>query len=60
MFFRGRQDEDRMGRRFFQGFQESIKSLGGQHMDLVDDIYTVFPYLGRYPDLIGQVPDVVH
>ena len=55
----GRQDENRMCRRFLQRFQESIERRLGQHVDLVDDVYAVFSHLRRNLHLVHQRLDVL-
>lgn len=60
MLFGGSQYENSMSWRFFECFQECIKRRRRQHVNLVDDVDAVLPYLWRYPDLIGQIPDIVN
>ena len=45
--FGRRQDEDDMGRRFFQGLQQGIESFGRQHVHFIDDINFLMPF-GRH------------
>ena len=43
-----------MCRRFFKSFQECVERRLRQHVDLVDDVDTVFPHLGRDTDLVHE------
>ena len=60
MFLRSCKNEDGIGRRFFQCFQEGIESLGRQHMNLIDDIHLVFTHLRRDSYLVDQMTDILH
>ena len=60
VFFGGGQDEDGMGRRFFEGLEERIEGLLREHMHLIDDIDAVAADLRRDPHLVGQGADIVH
>ena len=57
---RGRQNENHIGRRLLQGFQQRIKGSYGEHMHLVDDVNLIFPLRRRVGYLIHNFPDVVH
>ena len=50
---RRRQDEDDMGRRFFQGLQKGIESFCRQHMDFIDDVNLLMAFsrheFNRFP-----------
>ena len=60
VLFGGRQDENGVCRRFLQGLQERIEGGLGQHVHFIDDVYAVFPHLGRDAHLIDQSLDVVY
>ena len=57
---RGRQQELHVGRRLFQGLQQSIEAVGGQHMHLVDQVHLVTRPGGRILDVFQQLPGVLH
>ena len=57
---RGGQDEHQVLRRLLDGFQQGVEGLGGQHVDLVDDIDPLFQHRGGVYRLAEQLPDVVH
>ena len=49
-----------MRRRFFQGLEESVGSLAGQHVGFVDDV-DLAPVLCRLEvDLVAYFPDLLH
>ena len=60
MFLGGGEDEDHVGRWLFQRLEESIESLCGEHVHLVDDKHFVFADLRRYTCLLHQRLDVLH
>src|SRR5690606_38486671 len=60
VFFRGGQNEDRVGRGFFQRFQKRVEGALGEHVHLVNDVNFVFARLRRVADLLHQAADVVH
>jgi hypothetical protein len=47
-------------RRFFEHLQESVERLGGEHMDLVDDVDLHPPLRGREVHPVPEVPDLVY
>ena len=58
-FGRG-QNKHQMGRRLLQNLQQSIEGRGGEHVDLVHDIDSLF-YVGRGVDgLIPQGPNLIY
>ena len=57
---RGRQNENHVRGRFFQGFQQRIERSYGEHMHLVDDVNLIFSLCRRVGHLIHNFPDVVH
>ena len=57
---RGGQDEHQVLRRLLNGFQQGVEGLGGQHVDLVDDVDPLFQHRGGVYRLAEQLPDVVH
>ena len=57
---RRRQDEDHVGGRFFQRFQQRIEGCRGEHVHLVDDIYLILARAGGVGGLVAQVADVIH
>ena len=59
VLFCGGEDEDCMCRRLFESLQESVERSLRQHVDLVDDIDTVFPDLRRNPHLVHEGLDIV-
>ena len=60
VFFRSGKDENRMGRRLFQGFQKCIECIGTEHVHLINDVYFVFACLWSKADLFNQVTDVIN
>ena len=60
MLLGGGQNEDGMMRRLLQRFQESIEGRLRKHVNLVDDIYLIFPDLRRDAYLVYQGTDVLH
>lgn len=54
------QDEDRIRRGFFQGFQEGVKSRRAEHVYFIDDIHFIFACLGGESYLFHQGPDIVN
>jgi hypothetical protein len=57
---RGSQNKDDIGRRLFNGFQQSVEGSRGKHMHLVDDIHLVFPFGRRIPYLVHDLPDIIN
>ena len=53
------QHEDDVGRRLFEGLQEGVEGLLGEHVDLVDDVHLVAAVDRRVADLVAQLADVV-
>ena len=49
-----------MGRRFLEGFEEGVEGLGGEHVNLVDDVDAVAPHLRWDLDLLQQGADIVY
>ena len=56
----GREDENRVCGRLFEGLEEGVEGLGGEHVHLVDYIHAVLSDLGRNLHLVHQGLDVVH
>ena len=54
------EDEDDVGGRLFQRFQQGVEGRCGQHVYLVDDVYLIMTGTGSVGCLITQVADVVH
>src|SRR5690606_2484731 len=46
--------------RFFQCLQKSVKSCGGKHMHLINNINLVFSNLRRDSNLINQIANIVN
>ncbi len=53
------EDENRVLRRFLEGFQESVEGRLRKHVDLVDDVDAVFADLRRDTDLVHEGLDVL-
>ena len=60
MQFRGREDEFDMLRRLFQGLEQSVKSLGREHMDFVDDVNFKTALRGLEFHIFPQVPYLIN
>ena len=60
MNLRGSQNENDVGRRFFQGFQQRVKSRYRQHVNLVDDINPVLGRGRREVGFLNQSADAVY
>ena len=54
------QDEDHVRRRLFQGFQQRVESLGGQHMNFIDDKHLVAVPRRPVSDALPQFPNLVN
>lgn len=59
MLFGGGQDEFGVSRGLFESFEESIESLRGKHVNLIDDIHFVFAGLRGHLNLLHKLADVV-
>ena len=55
-----REDENHVGRRFFECFEESVERRRRQHVNLVDDEYLIFADLRRYARLFHKRLDILH
>jgi hypothetical protein len=49
-----------MCRRLLQSFEKCIEGCLGEHMNLIDDINTVFSYLRKYSHFINKAADVIN
>ena len=58
-FGRG-QNENDVGRRFFQRLQQGVEGRCGQHVHLVDDVYLILTGTGGVGGFVAQVADIVH
>ena len=56
----GRQDEDGVRGRLFEGLEEGVEGRGREHMDLVDDEHRVASHLRDDAHLFDQRADVLH
>ena len=56
----GGQDEDGVGGRLFECFEERVERAGGEHVDFVDDIDFVAAFIRREVNFVAQVADVVY
>ena len=56
---RRREDEDGVGRRLLEGFEQGVERRLGQHVDLVHDVHLVARLVGREVDLLAQASNVV-
>jgi hypothetical protein len=54
------QNEDRIGRRLLQGFEECVEGRVGQHVHLIDDVYLVHAELRRIAHLIDEIANVLN
>ncbi len=59
VLFGGGQDEDGVGRRFFERLEQGVEGGRGEHVDFVDDVDFVAAVAGGEVDLVAQVADVV-
>src|SRR5690606_2020531 len=60
VLLRGRQDKNRVLRRFLERFQQGITSLNGKHVDLIDDIDLIISLLWSIPYLIDQCTEIIY
>jgi hypothetical protein len=60
MGFGGGQDENHVRRRLLQRLQQGVKSLGGYHVRLVQNIYLHARSRRREDDALTQIPYIVH
>ena len=60
MFFGGSEDEDCVGGRFFQGFEEGVEGAVGEHVYLIYDEDAVSSLLGRDAHLVYEGADVLY
>ena len=58
MFFRRCQNENRVRRRFLQGFQKGIEGLLRQHVNLINDEHFVLSLLRLKTHLFDERPNV--
>ena len=58
--FGGAEDKDDVGRRFLEGFEESVGGLVGQHMGFVNDIDLAGSFHGGEVHLVADVADFVN
>ena len=56
----GGQDEHQVGRRLLQNLKQGVEGLGGEHVDLVDDVHPLFHRRRGVYRLIQDGADVVH
>ena len=54
----GGQDENGVGGRLLERFQQGIKGRSGKHMHFVDDIDLVLPLVGSEVDLVAQIAHI--
>ncbi len=55
----GGQHEDGVRRRLLQRLEQGVEGLGGEHVDLVDDVDLHPPFDRREVDLVAQIADIV-
>ena len=60
MHLRSGEDEQHIGGRLLQRFQQRVKCADGKHMHLIDDIHTVFCRDGGKIRLLAQVANVIN
>ena len=59
MRFRGGENENDMGRRLLQGFQQGVEGLVRKHVHFIDDIDFVLVFGGKVFDVLPELPDFV-
>jgi hypothetical protein len=59
MGFGGSKNEDDVGWRFLQSFQEGIESLVRQHVNFIDDVNLEFILGGKIPDILAKLSDLI-
>ena len=59
VYLRGGEDEDDVGRRLFEGLQEGVEGLLGEHVHFVDDVDLVPGFDRGEIDVFPQLADVV-
>ena len=59
VLLRGGKNENHISRRLFKSLKESIESLRGEHMHLVDDEHTVTAHRRRHHHLLYQAFHIV-
>ena len=59
VFLGGGEDENHIARGLLEGFQESVESGWGEHVDLIDDKHPVAPLRRRNLHLLHELADVV-
>ncbi len=57
--FGGGQDEDHAGRRLFQGLEQGVERLVGEHVDFVDDVDLRPSARGRVAGILAQLAHLV-
>lgn len=55
----GRHDENDVLGRFFESFQKGVGGGFSQHMDLVDNVYLVFPFCRGDDGFFAELADIV-
>ena len=53
------EDKNHMLGRLLKRFEQRVKSLGGEHMDLVDDINPVAAFCGLELNLVDNLADML-
>ena len=53
----GGEDEVHIGRRLFEGLQQCVEGLGGEHVDFVDDVDFVAVALRSIADAVAELAD---
>ena len=57
--FGGCENEDHVGRRFFQRFEQRVERADRKHVDFVDDVDLVAAGLGRKEHFVLDLPDII-
>ena len=55
----GGEDENDVGGRFFESFQEGVEGAFREHVNFVDDVDFIFPFRGGDGGFFAEVADVV-
>ena len=56
----GREEEDGVGRWFLEGLQQCVKSTGGEHVHLVDDVHFIFCFGRHEHDFVTDPADIIY